>query len=107
MYEILLISYLAVYDSPEKKEDIKKLELDIYNDIKLIKTYISDFNREKNIQFVNDAVTLMVSQITPKIVDLRHLKYPIMYVEPTDNCKNSVKLFKKIYINLTFRLFFN
>ena len=34
--------------------------VDIYNDIKLIKTYISDFNREKNIQFVNDAVTLMV-----------------------------------------------
>lgn len=93
MYEILLISYLAVYDSPEKKENIKKLELDIYNDIKLIKTYISDFNREKNIQFVNDAVTLMVSQITPKIVDLRHLKYPVMYVEPID--KKQCKLIQK------------
>ena len=93
MYEILLISYLSIYDSPEKKEDIKKLELDIYNDIKLIKTYISDFNREKNVQFVHDAVTLMVSQITPKIIELRHLKYPVMYVEPLD--KKQCKLIQK------------
>ena len=88
LYEILLVSYISVYDSPEKAEEIKKLELDIYNDIKTIKQYIHDFNHEKNIQFVQDAVTLLISQLTPKIKDLRKLKYPIMNVDTNDKqCK--------------------
>ena len=88
LYEILLVSYISVYDSPEKAEEIKKLELDIYNDIKSIKQYIHDFNREKNLEFVQDAVTLLVSQLTPKVKELRNLKYPIMNVDTSDKqCK--------------------
>lgn len=88
LYEILLISYISIYDSPEKAEEIKKLELAIYNDIKSIKQYIHDFNHEKNIQFVQDAVTLLISQLTPKVEDLRKLKYPIMKVDTIDKqCK--------------------
>ena len=88
LYEILLISYISVYDSPEKAAEIKKLELDIYNDIKGIKKYIHDFNHEQNIQFVQDAVTLLISQLTPKVEDLRKLKYPVMRVDTVDKqCK--------------------
>lgn len=86
MYEIILVSNIKLYgDGPYENKEIKKLELDIFNDIKQIKTYISDFNREKEVQFAQDAVTLMVSQLTPKLLSLRKIKYPIMTVNKTEN----------------------
>ena len=87
-YEVMLMLYMKIYDNPEKKEEVKNLELKIFNDIKQIKQYIFDFNREKNVQFAEDAVTLLVSQLMPSVVELRTLKYPIMNTVKTDNqCK--------------------
>ena len=79
---------MKIYENPDKKEEAKNLELKIYNDIKQIKQYIFDFNREKNVQFAEDAVTLLISQLMPKVVELRTLKYPVMNTVKMDNqCK--------------------
>jgi hypothetical protein len=87
-YEVMLMIYMKVYENPDKKEEAKNLELKIYNDIKQIKQYIFDFNREKNIQFAEDAVTLLISQLIPSVVELRTLKYPVMNTVKIDNqCK--------------------
>ncbi len=85
MYEILLVSYVSIYDSPEKKAETQKLELEIYHNINQIKDYIRDFNRQQDVQYVQDAATLLISQLTPKVEDLRRLKYPIMTVSKSDN----------------------
>ena len=95
MYEIILISSIKYYgEGPYENEEIKKLELEIFNDVKQIKTYIADFNKKKEVQFAQDAVTLMVSQLTPKIISLRRMKYPIMTVDKNDKtCKLVQKRF--------------
>ena len=85
MYEILLVSYMAIYDNPEKKSNIKRTELEIFNDIRQIKKYIQDYNREGKLTYVQDAMTLLISQLTPKIDNLRGMKYPVMTVDVTNN----------------------
>lgn len=95
MYEIILVSSITYYgDGPIQNEEMKKLELDIFNDVKQIKTYMSDFNRKNDIQYAQDAVTFMISQLTPKIISLRKIKYPIMTVDKTEKqCKLVQKRF--------------
>ena len=95
MYEIILVSSISYYgDGPIQNEEIKKLELDIFNDINQIKSYMSDFNRKKDVQYAQDAVTFMISQLTPKIISLRKIKYPIMTVDKSDKqCKLVQKRF--------------
>lgn len=95
MYEIILVSSISYYgDGPIQNEEMKKLELDIFNDIKQIKSYMSDFNRKKDVQYAQDAVTFMISQLTPKIISLRKIKYPIMTVDKSDKqCKLVQKRF--------------
>lgn len=87
MYEILLVSYVAIYDNPEKASQIKRMKIEIYNNINMIKQYIRDFEQTKNLQFVHDAVTLLITQLTPKTDDLRKLKYPITTVNKNDKPK--------------------
>ena len=55
---------------------------------------MSDFNRKKDVQYAQDAVTFMISQLTPKIISLRKIKYPIMTVDKSDKqCKLVQKRF--------------
>ena len=79
---------MAIYENKYKQESINKLKLEIFEDIKQIKQYIHEFNRENNIQFAKDAVTLFISQLSPKIEEHRRLNYPIMNVDTSNKkCK--------------------
>jgi len=67
------------------KEKIRKLLLETYGDIKLIKEYVDKYKKAQNLDFINDLVTLYTTQLTPKLTELRQLTYPYCAVEKYDN----------------------
>lgn len=77
-YESRLELYVAVYDRPQDEEQMRGLELDIYNSIQHIRELMNDYGREKNTQLVRDAVSVMITEIVPKTTMLRNIKYGVV-----------------------------
>jgi hypothetical protein len=46
---------------------------------------VNKYEREQNVDFINDLVTMYITQMTPKLVELRQLLYPYTAVEKYDN----------------------
>ena len=83
--EIVLQKYLNVVDNSEKKEALKKLQMDYYNNMDNYNLLIQQYNINNNIQNINDAVELNIKIINPKINEIIHRKNSINYVEYNDN----------------------
>jgi len=62
-------------DNPEKIEDIKKLQLDVYSLIKEIKAIIKEFSETNNTLLIQDAVSIYVNRLNPKLNKLISMKY--------------------------------
>ena len=84
-YEVILNTYMTIVDNKVTKEKIRKLLLETYGDIKLIKEYVDKYKKAQNLDFINDLVTLYTTQLTPKLTELRQLTYPYCAVENYDN----------------------
>ena len=80
-YEIILNTYMSIVDNKEVKEKINKLLLDTYADIQSTHELVNKYEREQNVDFINDLVTMYITQLTPKLVELRQLLYPYTAVE--------------------------
>ena len=84
-YEIILNTYMSIVDNKPVKEKINKLLLDTYADIKSSEVLVNKYEREQNVDFINDLVTMYITQLTPKLVELRQLLYPYCAVDKNDN----------------------
>ncbi len=107
MYEEFMSIYLNQTDNFEKQKKIEKLKVGLYDTINAIKSYIKDYNKTENTQFVKDAVELYIDSLYVDISKtkpfdkmnlmekLEHLEYPVHFVEKQDNKNDNDK--KKIY----------
>ena len=84
-YEIILSTYMSIVDNKPVKEKINKLLLDTYADIQSSHELVNKYEREQNVDFINDLVTMYITRLTPKLVELRKLLYPYCAVDKNDN----------------------
>jgi hypothetical protein len=84
-YEFFLGIYNSIVDNKEKKNELKKNEMDAQLMIDNIKKMMKDFDRTQNVQFVNDVVELYVKEMTPKLKEIMRQKYAASLVEYDDN----------------------
>ena len=84
-YEIILNTYMSIVDNKPVKEKINKLLLETYADIQSTHELVNKYEREQNVDFINDLVTMYITQLTPKLVQLRQLLYPYCAVDKNDN----------------------
>jgi len=83
-YEIILNTYMSIVDNKPVKEKINKLLLGTYADIQSSHELVNKYEREQNVDFINDLVTMYITQMTPKLVELRRLLYPYCAVDKND-----------------------
>jgi hypothetical protein len=95
-YEIILNTYMSIVDNKQVKEKINKLLLDTYADIQSSHELVNKYEREQNVDFINDLVTMYITQLTPKLVELRKLLYPYCAVDKND--KECVLIQRKMEI---------
>ena len=88
-YEIILNTYMSIVDNKEVKEKINKLLLDTYADIQTTHELVNKYEREQNVDFINDLVTMYITRLTPKLVQLRQLLYPYSAVEKENKKKDN------------------
>ena len=84
-YEIILNTYMSIVDNKPVQEKINKLLLDTYADIQSSHELVNKYEREQNVDFINDLVTMYITRLTPKLVELRQLLYPYNAVEKYDS----------------------
>ena len=88
-YEIILNTYMSIVDNKPVNEKINKLLLEIYADIQSTHELVNKYEREQNVDFINDLVTMYITQMTPKLVQLRQLLYPYSAVEKENKKKDN------------------
>ena len=66
-------------------EELKKIVVELYQDIDTYKNAINSYIKEKNKAQLIDAINLYVNIIKPKQELLRKHKYPVMYIEEFEN----------------------
>jgi len=84
-YEIVLDMYMSIVNNKQTKERVDKLLLDTFADIKSIHEFVDKYEREPNLDFINDLVTMYITQLLPKLRELKQLMYPYYAVEKRDN----------------------
>jgi hypothetical protein len=80
-YEFLLSQYNEVVNNNEKVKKINKNTKEIYELIDKLRNTMDKYEKTDNIRYVDDAVTLYVNELTPKIKQNNQLKYKVEYVE--------------------------
>ena len=95
-YEIILNTYMSIVDNKPVKEKIDKLLLETYANIQSTHELVNKYEREQNVDFINDLVTMYITQMTPKLVELRQLLYPYSAVDKND--KECVLIQRKMEI---------
>jgi len=83
-YEFFLQIFNDIVDNKERKEELKKDEMEAQLMVDNIKKMMKDFERTQNVQFVNDVVELYVKEMTPKLKDIMKNKYATSSVEYDD-----------------------
>lgn len=85
IYEFGLQNYLNIVDNPEKKAEIKKLQLEFYNNLDNFNSMIQQYNTTQNTQLIVDAVELYVTTMQPRMNELIKKKYSVNAVEYNDD----------------------
>ena len=93
-YEFFLSVYNDIVDNKEKKDELKKEELELQVMIGNIKRMMKDFESSQNVQFVNDVVELYAKEMTPLLKEIMKKKYVISAVE-YDDSDNVYKLIQR------------
>jgi hypothetical protein len=93
-YEFLLQTFNDIVDNKEKKNELKKEELELQVMIGNIKRMMKDFESTQNVQFVNDATELYVKEMTPLLKEIMKKKYVVSSVE-YDESEGVYKLIQK------------
>ena len=85
IYEFTLDNYLNVVDNAEKKEQLKSLKLEFYNNLDNFNAIMQQYKSTQNTQFVVDAVELYVKTMQPRINDILKKTYSYNGVEYDDD----------------------
>jgi len=81
IYEFTLDNYLNVVDNAEKKEQLKSLKLEFYNNLDNFNAIMQKYKSTQNTQFVVDAIELYVKTMQPRINDILKKTYSYNGVE--------------------------
>ena len=81
VYEYTLQHYLNIVDNSEKKEEVKKMQLEFYNNLDNFNTMIEQYNKTKNTQIIVDAVHLYTNTMQPRAKEIIAKKYAYTGVE--------------------------
>ena len=73
--------WMNIHDNDERKNNLQKLQEESYILIASINKLINDFSHNNNNALVNDAVTIYVKQLLPKLKQLSKVKYEVNKVE--------------------------
>jgi hypothetical protein len=96
--EYLTTLYLNIIDNPEKRETMKRLQTELYNDIDNIKKMMTEYEKSQNVQYVHDAVELYVNNILSKNEEMLLNKYTYCNIEvESTNYENIYTLIQKPY----------
>jgi|LauGreDrversion4_1035100.scaffolds.fasta_scaffold00648_8 hypothetical protein len=85
IYEFGLQNYLNIVDNPEKKAELKKLQLEFYNNLDNFNSMIQQYNTTQNTQLIVDAVELYVTTMHPRMDEIIKKKYSVNTVEYNDD----------------------
>ena len=84
-YEYLLTLYEEIVNNKQKKERLAKEDVDFQLLKSDFKKLISEFEKTQNVQFVNDAVTMYVNEMSPLLSKIMKNKYVYSGVDYNDN----------------------
>lgn len=73
--------WMNINDNEERKKNLQKLQEESYILIDSIKSLINDYSHNNNNALVQDAVTIYVKQLMPKLKQLVKVKYEVNKVE--------------------------
>jgi hypothetical protein len=77
--------YLYIIENPVKKKTLEEKQKAFFGLINNMKEYMEKYNREKNILFAQEAVSLYVHEILPIYNEIMKLKYKYTGVEVDDS----------------------
>jgi hypothetical protein len=94
IYEFTLQEYLKIADNDEKKESLKKLQLEFYSNLDNFNSMIQQYKNTQNTTFITDAVELYVTTMQPRINEILKKKYSYNGVEynETDNTYHLIQI---------------
>jgi hypothetical protein len=75
IYEFTLQTYLNIVDNEEKKTELKKLQIDFYNNLDNFNTMIKQYKSTKNTQLIVEAVELYTNTMQPRANEIMKKKY--------------------------------
>lgn len=73
--------WMNIIENDEKKNNLQKLQEESYILIDSIKKLIQDYSNNNNNTLVQDAVTIYVNQLVPKLKQISNMKYEVNKVE--------------------------
>jgi len=73
--------WINISDNTERKNTLKKIQEEGYIIIGNIKKIIHEYNNTNNSALINDAVTIYVNQLVPKLKQIMEFKYHVNRVE--------------------------
>ena len=76
--------YNEKIDNKEKNDNLKRIQEESYIKINNIKEAISNFDKTADPQYAQDAVSIYVDELTPKLKQILELKYNNNFVEYND-----------------------
>jgi hypothetical protein len=85
IYEFTLEQYLNIVDNVEKKEELKKLKLEFYNNLDNFNAMVQQYKTTQNTQFIIDAVELYTTTMQPRVNEILKNTYSYNGVEYNDD----------------------
>jgi hypothetical protein len=86
---------IIINDNPEKNEKLKNLITSLNQfEIMQFKDYIKKYMDDNDDNMLNNAINMYITEIMPKLKEIRELKYKIMYVHH-DEDKNKILIQSK------------
>lgn len=72
-------------DNIDKKNNLKKIQTEVYTNISNIKKYTDEYKKTHNKQFMSDIARIYYEDMTPRLKEIMEEKYAVSYVEREEN----------------------
>ncbi len=83
--QYFLTLFNVITDSSKKREELNKIQTELYTNIENIKKMMSEYEKTQNKQFVTDAVDVYIDDMIPRLKKLMNGKYAKSYVDYEDD----------------------
>ena len=72
-------------DNVDKKNNLKKIQTEVYTNISNIKKYAEEYKKTHNKQFMSDIARIYYQDMTPRLKEIMEEKYAASYVDQENN----------------------